>query len=239
MQDIDFASVSNAKKVVHLRSPKVKPREVEINKDFIDLKSASLSVEDAFDKAIAKMEMKESSIEVKDDKSNEEIVMVGTNGNKLLKAIDGREKEILTPVKAFQAKMKKYKDRLKALVQSAKQKTGQYQYHVELERRKQQEAIRKANEELQKKLDAEAKKSGIEAPKVEPVTLPKEDKVVRTEDGSTSHLRRPWKGRIVDPDKVPHQYCEPSQIKINQAVKMGIREIPGVEIKQEIETVFK
>lgn len=39
-----------------------------------------------------------------------------------------------------------------------------------------------------------------------------------------------WKYEIIDPSKVPVQYCSPDTTKIQTAVRSGVREIPGVKI---------
>ena len=39
-----------------------------------------------------------------------------------------------------------------------------------------------------------------------------------------------WKYEIIDPSKVPMQYCSPDTTKIQTAVRSGVREIPGVKI---------
>lgn len=241
MDDIDFATVGN-KKVVHLRSPRVK-KSVTPPIGNLNLASAHQLIEQDFDEAIAGLEVKQSTIKVKDGKSSELIVMVGNKAKNLRQAMDVRRKEIIGDAKEFvdgvNGKVKKFTVRLQAVEASAKRKSGEYQYYLDLERDKQQEEIRKANVALQEKLDAEAEKSGVEAPKVEPMPMPKQDKVVRTEDGSSSHIRKKWKPTIVDPDKVDRKYCEPSLKKLQQAVDMGARELAGCEVKEEISTVFR
>lgn len=256
---IDFALPRKQKQ------PPAKAPEVT-NTNVVDLGKARNILHD-YDEVIAELERQEAAIQVTDDKTNQELISLGSRANQALKKIEAKEKEILAPVKLFQSIIKKYKDQLKAVVQRSKAKNAQYQNWVELERRKQQEAIRKANDDLQKKLDQEAKRSGIEPPKVGPMELPKEDRVVRTDDGSSSHLRRPWKGRIVDEQMLAHlleelrikikagdlkktmevyeqvytvaRYHTWNQQTINQAIRAGIREIPGVDIRQEIETVYR
>lgn len=239
---IDFATVGN-KKVVHLRSPRVKKSVTPPIDKGLNLASAHQLIEQDFDEAIAELKLKESTIVVKNEKTNELIVMVGNKAKNVRQAMETRGKKIIGPAKEFvdgvRGKINKYTSVLKAIEASAKRKSGEHQYRVELERRKQDEEIRKANVELQKKLDAEAEKSGIEAPKVEAMPMPKQDKVVRTENGSSSHIRKKWKPTIVDPDKVDRKYCEPSLKKLQVAVDMGARELAGCEVKEEISTVFR
>lgn len=62
----------------------------------------------------------------------------------------------------------------------------------------------------------------VEAPK----------KTTQTASGSVS-FRKTWKAVIENPGIVPREYCDPVQSKINAAVKLGAREIPGVRIFEE------
>jgi hypothetical protein len=119
-----------------------------------------------------------------------------------------------------------------------KKKIGDYQYKAELARR---EAERMAQEEvkaLQARLDAEAAKTGIEAPTVVAPVI-QQEKVIRSETGASSHSRTTWKGEIVDAASVPREYCSPDQKKINEAIKMGVREIPGVRIFEDVQTILR
>ena len=45
---------------------------------------------------------------------------------------------------------------------------------------------------------------------------------------------RRWKGTVIDEAKVPREYLTVDQTKINAAIKLGIREIPGVRIFQDV-----
>ena len=42
-----------------------------------------------------------------------------------------------------------------------------------------------------------------------------------------------WKYEIVDENAIPREYCIPSPGKLTDAVRLGVREIPGVRIYQE------
>lgn len=54
----------------------------------------------------------------------------------------------------------------------------------------------------------------------------------RTSEG-TSFAKFKWVCRIVNPDLVPRDCCEPSQKKLDERMKGGERNIPGCEITQE------
>ena len=72
------------------------------------------------------------------------------------------------------------------------------------------------------------------APILPPVAIEKPI-VTRTTEGS-SYTKDKWKVRIIDPDKVPREYCEPSMKLLNAAVKQGgVRHIDGCEITEDLE----
>lgn len=54
-------------------------------------------------------------------------------------------------------------------------------------------------------------------------------KSVATAAGKVSFVKR-WVCEIIEPADVPRMYCDPSQTKLNAAVKSGLRTIPGCRI---------
>ena len=99
------------------------------------------------------------------------------------------------------------------------------------------EAKLKADEENNKRLleQKEAEAKGEPAKEVElveatPVEAPKTQ--VRTESGMT-YVQKRWKARITDEKIVPREFLGVDQVKVNDAIKSGVREIPGIEIFEE------
>lgn len=90
-----------------------------------------------------------------------------------------------------------------------------------------------------KKAEEEAKQHEIEAPKVAVPDIPAGKKNVRTETGTTAYEVKTWKGEITDAALVPREYCEPSSKLVNDAIKKGVREIPGVRIYEETQTRYR
>jgi len=86
---------------------------------------------------------------------------------------------------------------------------------------------------------AEAAKHEIQAPQVPDLIIPKQETVTRTETGASAYQVKSWKCTIIDAPLVPRQYCEPSQKYLNDAVKQGVREIPGCKIEEVSETRFR
>ncbi len=145
-------------------------------------------------------------------------------------------------VKAVNGFCKDYTDRLGEVVMITKKKIGAYQYQQELERRKQEEAARKAAQELQDKLRREAEEAArheIQAPIVTAPVIPVQEKVTRTETGAAAHVRKVWKAEVVNEAEIPREYLTVDMKKVNDAVRMGAREIPGVRIFEEVSTVFR
>jgi len=232
------------------------------------------------------------AIEVKDDESLKYAVALGGAAKKVAKALEAKEKEITAEasdfVKGCRSLRDMFLDRLVANTKKTntdsieivlKAKITAYQSQVELERRKQEEAARKAAAELQAKLDAEAaeanrkareeaariaeeearkkkasddevaaarkaaeeeaKKHEVIAPTVTAPVIPTANNVTRTETGTSSHQVKTWKCRVVEAALVPRQYCEPSAKLLNDAVKLGVREIPGCIIEELSDTRFR
>jgi chromosome segregation ATPase len=91
-------------------------------------------------------------------------------------------------------------------------------------------AIRQAEEE--------AEKNAVQAPVVAAPVVQEAPRVTRTEAGSASQ-RKVWEFRVVDPLLVPREFLLVSDNKVRDAVKMGTRSIPGIEIFETSKTVFR
>ncbi len=86
----------------------------------------------------------------------------------------------------------------------------------------------------QDKRDLEAEKARIEAEKKE-AELQKEREAKEKElaKQKVKGIRKTWKYEVVDTTKVPRNFCVPSDQLIREAIKNGVREIPGVRIYSE------
>lgn len=181
--------------------------------------------------------------EVKDDPTDKLAVDMAGQAKRLHNRIEALRKELVDEpnqfVKAVNNLAKEYTTPLKKVENELKRKSGTYKYQKELERKEAERKAREEAEKLQKKLDEQAKEKGVEAPTVPTPVMPKEDSVTRGETGATSHIRKQWKAEIEDEAKVPREYCIPSQKLINEAIKAGVREIPGVKIFEDISSVIR
>lgn len=176
-----------------------------------------------------------------DDQQRQAVEMAG-QAKKLGKALDeARKRFVAAPgdyVRSVNALAKELADRLVLIETGLKRKISTHQARVELERRKAEEAARKAAAELQAKVDAEAKAAGVETVQVAAPVIPEAPKVVRTEAGA-AHQRKEWVFRVTDPAAIPRDYLVVDERAIREAVKAGVREIPGVEIFEETKTVIR
>jgi hypothetical protein len=107
---------------------------------------------------------------------------------------------------------------------------------LEAERKAREAAEKLANEKdeatriaLEKEVAEETAAAAAPTPQAPLMTAKQE--VVRTAEGS-SYTKFVWKCRVVDPDKVPREYCEPVQKLLDAAAKGGIRNIEGCVIEE-------
>jgi len=206
-------------------------------------------------KRIDEMAADANALEVEGEESLKIAVSLGGEAKKIAKAVDKKRREVIESpsefVKSVNGFCRQFTDSLNKIEAVLKRKISNYQYQQELERRKREEIARKATKELQEKLkreveeanrkakDADASAEEIKAPVVQEPILPKETGVIRTETGTSAHQRKVWKAEITDDNLVPREYCIPDIKKINEAVRMGVREITGVRIFEETMTVFR
>lgn len=122
---------------------------------------------DDYKREAARIATDAKAMEVKDDETLGLAVMLGGSAKKIAKAIDTRRKEIILEpsefIKGVNGMCKAITDLLDEAEQTTKQQIGQHQARIELERRKQEEAARKAVAELQAKLQAEAEEANRKA----------------------------------------------------------------------------
>ena len=235
---LDFAQVANGKKA-----------KKEKKKSTLTVVSSLPKIEtiqkyfDQYKPQLAELEKQANELKVIDNETFQISVDGAATAKGLIKAIDGKKAEQTGPFREFINKVnnaaKFFTDPFKNIAETFSKKGGEYQYQLQLAERKRQKAIDEANKELQKKLDKQAEKDGVEKVTVVPVTAPKPKTVIHTAGGHSQHLRTQWVGEIEDPKKVPKEYCVPDQKLINQAVKMGVREIPGVKIYEKVSAVHR
>ena len=211
--------------------------------DSLDLKKAQQDLAWAEDE-LKKMKVVSDALVVKDEASLELAVSLAGQAKLLFKKIEGERKVIIEkPYKFFKAinsLCKKWTPKLTDIENSLKRKIGTYKYQQDLDRNKKEKAQADAREELQKTIDKQAEDAGVDAPQIPAMApIPKVDTVARSDDGSSAFIKQPWVYEITDEEAIPREYCVPNPTKIKEAIKAGIREIPGVKIFQDVQTTIR
>jgi len=183
--------------------------------------------------------------------------------NKVLVRIGQVKKEIVaywddpitTAHKAHRALLKKKKDMLEPLEQADGILKPRVRDYMEAERRKREAAEREAaiKEAAEKKKADEAM---AEAAKLEQegeidAALDKLDEAAKIEDTREKaiipespvtegmHTRRTWKYRVLNEAQIPRDCLSEDSKKINAKIKAGVREIPGLQIYEDVSVVAR
>jgi hypothetical protein len=198
---------------------------------------------------------------VKDEQTHNEAITMAGQAKKLATTIEKKRKEIIEIpgefVKTVNNFVKVFRDSLDEIDRKLKSGIQSHMIKVQMEQREAQERARIEAAKVQRELDARAaslnaqreeqsRKSAetgqpmepIEAEVIAPVVVAPVvpvQKVFRSETGSSVHLRKDWVWEVTDLAIVPTKYLVIDKVAVNQAVKSGIREIPGMRI-YEIET---
>jgi hypothetical protein len=182
---------------------------------------------------------------------NDHVKDVNNLAKSFIDPLDAAERDLKAKISTYQTKLRLEQEKKAAEAREAARKV-QEAYEAE-QRAIREEAARKAREAeeaLKKEKDAAARAAlertiaeeteAANAPvqvAVAPV-IPEIPKAVRTESGS-AHQRMTWTFEIEDGTKVPRAYLAIDEQKIRQAVKAGIRQIPGVRIFEQASTTFR
>ena len=181
-------------------------------------------------------------LEVDSAEKNEAIADLGLKSSKLVKDLTKERKRLIEPentrVRAINKVFKPLTEISDKMRKLCAKKFGDYQHRVQLEERKREKAAAEAHKKLQKELDAEAERAGVEKVEAAPIVVPKAEPITRTQTGSAS-LRKHWTWKEVDFSKVPDEYKMLDKVKINKQVRAGIRIIGGLEIFEETRGTFR
>ena len=150
----------------------------------------------------------------------------------LLAGIAGVRKKAETQRKAFteplNRSLKEINSFFKNFLAPAEKADGTLRVKVLLFRREEEERTRKQAAELQKKLESEAGEGTTPAP----VVAQTPPTTVQARGGSAT-VKKTWDFALYDFDLIPKEYLAVDTKAISQAIKAGIREIPGVNIFQK------
>lgn len=182
---------------------------------------------------------------------NDHVKDVNNLAKSFTEPLDAAERDLKAKISSYQTKLRIEQEKKAAL---AREEARRQQERIEAEQREIREAAevkaREAAEALKKETDAAARAAlertiaeeteAANAPvqvAVAPV-IPEIPKTVRTESGS-AHQRMTWEFEIEDKSMVPPEYLMVDEKAIRQAVKAGIRQIPGVRIFELASTTFR
>ncbi len=248
--EIDFQSVSDGKK---------QPEVIQTEGSLVIKTVESKAIIDAFLPKAELIRNQAFAIKIKDDKTKGQASETGVRIKNLVKEIDLAVEVHIKEPKSFvngivnvAKKIKAELDRGKRYLADELLKDKQRQ---DLERAKQQEAIRKADKARQDALAKEAKKLNIEPPEMPELVLPKttkEETQTRT-DAGVSFAKGRWTYELLDISQVPREYLLPKENGplINQKIKQGLRDevdkdnkvikaaIPGVKIFYKEDISFR
>lgn len=101
------------------------------------------------------------------------------------------------------------------------------------------DAERKAAAEEAARLAKEAALFGEEPPAPVAAPIVREAARVTSLSGVKATASRKWVGVVVDIDKLPRNFMMANQGAIDAAIKGGVREIAGVDIREEVRTAIR
>lgn len=206
---------------------------------------SGLSVEDVkprfadfLDKAVL-FQRSAEALEVHDDETREQAANLAGGAKKLVKAIETRRKEVIAPAQEFVKGVNGLVGKITLLLEQAAALVGQKEMAflnlLEMKRREVERLAQEAVARLQKQVDREAKKKGIEPIKIEAPVVPEVQTTARTESGISSYTVTTWDFEIQAEAEVPRDYCSSDSRKIRDGIKNGVRQIPGVRIFEKTE----
>jgi len=237
---VNFATIGESKKTK--QTTKAPPPQ---NDQIITLNTALVNQLNAFIAQGEEIKAQALKIKVKDDKTKETATDLGARIHKFIKEIDAKADDIIAAPKNFLNTANNIRKKVKKPFEESKDylkgELKQHKAREELAAAQRREAARKATEELEKKLNEEAKASGIqENIKVDPIATPGVDNITRAESGTSFGKKKPVV-EVVDLEKVPREYLKIEiRLKaVQDAMRQGVTEIPGLKLDWEDDIEFR
>lgn len=167
------------------------------------------------------------------DKAN----IILRNIAKQMKAIEKKRKSFTQPLNQSLREINStFKELVKPL-EIAKdiltQKVMDWRDAEKQKRQAEQERIEK-EEARRRKIQEAHKEKGHEVS--EPIVMAKPKPLKETD---TTHIRKVWEFEIIEMAKIPHEYLMVNKSFIREAIRDGVRIIPGIRIYQEETMVIK
>ena len=181
-----------------------------------------------FRSAVNAMQAEATALEVRDAETEEKGAEMTAQTKKLKKAIEAKQEDIIGEASKFvrlvQAFTLPFRKDLEAIEAQVKRKLGDYGFLKEQARRIAEEAARKA--------------ANVEPVQLPTPVIPKQSAPVRTESGTTSYVSQ-WTYEVEDVSKIPARYLlsDPTnKAAVNESIRAGVREIPGLKIFERMVT---
>lgn len=200
----------------------------------LDLEAAKKSLK-PYENKIKEVKEKLDAFVVDSDEAVILCTEVVSNASDLLKEMEASRKSTIDVpdkyVRSVNKFVKPYRDQIKGIVDSGKGKIGEYGRQKIMAQRKKEIEAKKAADELQAKIDAQAKKNNMQPVQLPRPVIGRSAGPVRSASG-TSSTRLEWTYEVEDNamDVLPRDYLMVDEKAIKAAVKAGIRQIPGVRI---------
>lgn len=195
-----------------------------------------------FQDAVNQLLEEAKTLVVHDAATKEKAVSLATMAKAKWDEIEKVRNEWLAPHRTFTKSVnnlaKLFQEPLKKTENLLRTKVTQQNNRDKIELARQQAQIQAQAAELQQAAEAEAAMSNMPAPTIVTPVLPDAPPIVRTAHGSASSTKT-WSFDIEDADKIPREYLFVDEKKIRNAVKAGVREIPGVRIFEKESTRFR
>lgn len=253
--DIDFATVTNGQQatpeveVIHAEEGALVIRVID-PKIILDtyLPKAEMIRDQAF------------AIKITDDQTREEASKTGVLIKNSVKDVNLAVQNAIKEAKQYVTEMVSTGKKIVVVLEQGKSYLASEllkdKQRQDLERAKEQEAIRKADEARRKALEAEARRLNIKAPEPPAETkLPKKtkDETQTRTDVGVSYTQGRWTYELLDITQVPREYLMPKENSslINNKIKQGLRDqldkkgeitkaaIPGIRIYFKENIAFK
>ena len=208
----------------------------------LDPDRACTVLREKFYPSIEEMKEQADAHQVTDDGSYKNAIAMAGQAKELVKKLEKTRKEIISEPDSFVRQVNKFvksfKDQLEQIETGLKRKIEDHARRLEQERREQERKAREEAERVQAELNKKAEESGTDPVEVAPPVV-EQQKVTRADTGAAVHMRKEWTWEIKDISKVPAEYLEVKKTAVNQAVKAGIREIPGIKIYETEKAVLR
>jgi DNA mismatch repair ATPase MutS len=184
------------------------------------MKEIAVLDQNVIDNALGRIESIQDVLDSPTDSNNAQAKKdISLELSKLAKSLDIKRQDAVKPALEEQRRVNSFfKPAIDLLEQTSKKLIQQVNEFVRIEEKKERERIAEEARIASEKL--------LQGQKPEPIR-PVSPNVV------TTTTTKVWVYEVVDQLAIPRQFLEPSDKKIMDSIKAGVRSIPGIKIYQE------